>query len=571
MNSPLDHALQLARQGIPVFPCRQDKSPATKNGFKDATLDTVQINRWFARSQFLVAAPTGSRSGLFVLDVDPAGKDWISEHFDKLACERIQQTNRGQHFIYSWPDNFSGKSTTAGLIAPGIDTRGEGGYVVWWAAHGKDAVGDLDGLTEPPYWLIKQLQSTRASHPRNTDNSALVYPEGHRNSGLTRLAGSMRRAGMNQQQILKQLSVFNADSCTPSLGTTEVEGIARSISKYEPEAPIASASKTSSPSLDWLSDFKMTEQEVKAISDPIWVVPNFIHQGHVLAVAAEPGAGKTTILFHLCKWLRKSFEVVYVHADTNPTDAKDYWMQAEAEGITYLTPDMKVGLSMEDVVLRLQSLSQSEADLSNHVWVFDTLKKMTDVIQKKSLRDLLQTMRKLSSRGMTIVMLCHTNKHKDSDGNLIFEGTGDLKSDVDELIYLDKVKQPDGSLVVTTRPDKVRADIQPLTFEITANRAVTQKDAVVDVKNLQALSHQKERDAELIHHIEAAIAEGPAIQKDIFERCKISGGIGEHRVRAALELYAEKGQLQRWEATKLPTNNTWQYRQLPQEPLPLNL
>ena len=174
---------------------------------------------------------------------------------------------------------------------------------------------------------------------------------------------------------------------------------------------------------------------------------------------------------------------------------------------------------MEDVVHRLQSLSQSEADLSNHVWVFDTLKKMTDVIQKKSLRDLLQTMRKLSSRGMTIVMLCHTNKHK--DGNLIFEGTGDLKSDVDELIYLDKVKQPDGSLVVTTRPDKVRADIQPLTFEITANRTVTQKDAVVDVKNLQALSDQIERDAQLIHHIEAAIAEGPAIQKDIFERCKI--------------------------------------------------
>jgi hypothetical protein len=263
--------------------------------------------------------------------------------------------------------------------------------------------------------------------------------------------------------------------------------------------------------------------------------------------------------------------VVYVHADTNPTDAKDYWMQAETAGITYLTPDMKVELSMLDVVRRLQSLSQSDAVLTDQVWVFDTLKKMTDVIQKKSLKDLLQTMRKLSNRGMTIVLLCHTNKHKDADGNRIFEGTGDLKSDVDELIYFDKAKQPDGSLVVTTRPDKTRADIQPLTFEIGADREVSQKDTVVDVKNINALEEQKERDAELIVHIEAALMYGPAKQKDVIEQCKKTGAIGEHRVRAALERYAQNGPLQRWKANKLVANNTWQYELKEGDTLPLKL
>ena len=397
---------------------------------------------------------------------------------------------------------LSRKSTTAGLIAPGIDTRGEGGYVVWWPAHEREPVGDLDSLTEPPSWLLSHLQASRSQGNVKADNQALICKEGHRNAGLASLAGSLRRAGMNEHQILKQLSTFNEDSCVPSLPIREVEGIARSIARYEPEAPIQSTS-TVSPSLDWLSEFKMTEQEVQAISDPAWVIPNFIHLGHVIAIAAEPGAGKTTILFDLCKSLTPSFDVVYVHADTNPADAKDYWLQAETAGVNYLTPDMKVGLSMENVVQRLQSLSQSDADLNNQVWVFDTLKKMTDVIQKKNLKDLLQTMRKLSNRGMTIVLLCHTNKHKDADGNRIFEGTGDLKSDVDELIYLDKVKQPDGSLVVTTRADKTRADIQPLTFEIGPDRVVTQKDTVVDVKNINALEEQKERDTELIAHIEA--------------------------------------------------------------------
>ena len=136
--------------------------------------------------------------------------------------------------------------------------------------------------------------------------------------------------------------------------------------------------------LDWLIDFKMTEREVQAISDPAWVVPNFIHLGHVIAISAEPGAGKTTIFFDLCKSLTPHFNVVYVHADTNPTDAKDYWMRRKRRDHL---PDTRheVGLSMMDVVTRLKSLSQSDADLKDQVWVFDTLK-MTDVIQKNNQR-----------------------------------------------------------------------------------------------------------------------------------------------------------------------------------------
>ena len=229
MNSPLLHALQLARRGIPVFPCKRDKSPATKNGFKDATLDTAQIKLWFANAQYLVAARTGTSSGLFVLDADPDGQGWIAEHFDQLACERIHQTNRGQHFFYRWPEGFQGRSTSAGLIAPGIDTRGEGGYVVWWPAHEKETEGDLDSLTEPPSWLLSHLHASRREGPVKIDNRALIYKEGHRNTGLASLAGRLCRAGMNEQQILKQLNTFNEDSCLPPLPIHEVEGIALTV------------------------------------------------------------------------------------------------------------------------------------------------------------------------------------------------------------------------------------------------------------------------------------------------------------------------------------------------------
>ena len=78
----LQLALRLAAQGIPVFPCREktetvngnvrkEKSPATKNGFKDASTDPAQIRAWWARRPYaLVGMPTGRASGFAVLDLD---------------------------------------------------------------------------------------------------------------------------------------------------------------------------------------------------------------------------------------------------------------------------------------------------------------------------------------------------------------------------------------------------------------------------------------------------------------------------------------------------------------------
>jgi hypothetical protein len=45
---------------------------------------------------------------------------------------------------------------TQSKIAPGVDTRGKGGYVIWWAAHGA-AVYHPDTIDAWPAWLIKRL------------------------------------------------------------------------------------------------------------------------------------------------------------------------------------------------------------------------------------------------------------------------------------------------------------------------------------------------------------------------------------------------------------------------------
>ena len=114
---------------------------------------------------------------------------------------------------------------------------------------------------------------------------------------------------------------------------------------------------------------------------------------------------------------------------------------------------------------KLKELSKMEADLHDVVIFLDTLKKCVDVINKSQAKDFYKVLRRLSARGTTIVVASHTNKRKEDDGKYMFEGTGDLKADFDELIYIEHKK---GILIntVTTYPDKVRGLFKPITFTI---------------------------------------------------------------------------------------------------------
>ena len=157
-NLVLKEALRIAELGYKVLPCSQDKEPILKGWPEKATTDAEQIKAWFSNTNYLVAVKTGPETNLFVLDFDPKGIEWLAENQHRMLCERIHQTRRGQHFLYGFPDALKGmKTNTVGKIHAGIDTRGKGGCLIWWPAHGLGASGDLTDLTEPPPWLVNAL------------------------------------------------------------------------------------------------------------------------------------------------------------------------------------------------------------------------------------------------------------------------------------------------------------------------------------------------------------------------------------------------------------------------------
>ncbi len=62
-----------ANKGFPVFPLKPgQKEPFTAHGFKDATTDAAQIQRWWERWPTAnIGMPTGAVTELLVLDLDP--------------------------------------------------------------------------------------------------------------------------------------------------------------------------------------------------------------------------------------------------------------------------------------------------------------------------------------------------------------------------------------------------------------------------------------------------------------------------------------------------------------------
>jgi replicative DNA helicase len=82
----------------------------------------------------------------------------------------------------------------------------------------------------------------KAPEPARNDQGAI--PTGSRNQILISLAGTMRRRGMSEEAIYNALLTENKKRCVPSLPESEVSAIAKSVTRYEPTAPIATANRS---------------------------------------------------------------------------------------------------------------------------------------------------------------------------------------------------------------------------------------------------------------------------------------------------------------------------------------
>lgn len=194
-DTPLSVAKSYIAHGVPCFPCheatveefdpstgefveRPEKSPYTPNGLKGASRSERVVGIWFGDRYpgATIGVPTGEQLGAWVLDLDRHGdRDghvWLAEmealHGKLPETARARTANGGTHIFFTYIPGLGNRAA----IAPGVDTRSEGGYILapgsvmadgrryeWIDADGNPYTPNgLPDFAETPQWLVDLLK-----------------------------------------------------------------------------------------------------------------------------------------------------------------------------------------------------------------------------------------------------------------------------------------------------------------------------------------------------------------------------------------------------------------------------
>lgn len=309
----VEAALACALRGWPVFPVHgildgactcggpacgsPGKHPRTKDGHHAATTDPDRIRSWWKRwAHSNLAVRTGSFSDLLVLDVDgePGERSLCELQSRHMALPKTTavETGTGRHLYF----RHSGVSVScsAGRLGSGLDVRADGGYVL--APPSRHRTGKCYRWTTPPDaspsrlpgWLLGLVLARPAAHTGVSPPD--VIAQGSRNETLTSIAGTMRRRGLQPEEILPALRAVNERRCTPPLPAAELRGIARSVGRYQQtEKTTRDNPRTPRP-----RPVVVPLASVQPVR-PSWLWPGRIPMGKLTLLAGDPGLGKSLL------------------------------------------------------------------------------------------------------------------------------------------------------------------------------------------------------------------------------------------------------------------------------------
>lgn len=238
----VNESLAYIDMGFAVFPVRQNKTPYTPHGCKDAKTDKRVIEEWWKRwPDANIGLATGSISGgIIVIDVDidenkgiygdDSLREWEREN-GELPQTWMAITGRGGNHYYYRTDK---KIKNATGIYPGIDIRGEGGYVV--APPSVHQNGTVYQWEIPPDEIDIHFADDQVMKFINGKGKQIkekfILPEkiktGKRNDTLFKYGCSLQSKGIDDDEIMTKLEDANL-RCDDPLKAEELNVIYESV------------------------------------------------------------------------------------------------------------------------------------------------------------------------------------------------------------------------------------------------------------------------------------------------------------------------------------------------------
>lgn len=272
----LDEALGYLARGWSVVPahtaaedglcsCRQrdctapGKHPRVRwKDYQTRLATEAELRRWWQQwPDANVIVLTGKLSGLLVIDVDPrhggdeAWRGWVRGH-PVAPTPQSLTGGGGTHVWFCYPPE---QEITIGTnVLPGVDWRGEGGYVIAppsahmsGRAYEWDATAHPDdlALAEVPPALVMALLRKRMApdeaeggERRAIDVEGIIagrvrIADGERNVEVARVAGAFAGSVSAYSELKLLVGAANIKACDPPLDEREVETICRSIWRRE--------------------------------------------------------------------------------------------------------------------------------------------------------------------------------------------------------------------------------------------------------------------------------------------------------------------------------------------------